>query len=89
MTRATNDLMDLLHGTLAQALREELERAINAASAEEGPQPIPPALLDKVRQFLKDNDVTAPASNGATNDLSETLAGLDVDVEETARGLPN
>jgi hypothetical protein len=51
------------------------------------PVPINPQLLDKVMKFLKDNDVTAPASNKPLNDLSATLASLDIDVDEEAAAL--
>jgi len=47
-------------------------------------QPINPQLLDKAMKFLKDNDVTAPASSKPLNDLSDTLSNLDVDIEDEA-----
>lgn len=82
MSRATNDLLDAIHGMLAGALKDELTRAMTATDEEGNRLPINPQLFDKVRQFLKDNDVTAPASNKPLNDLSATLAGLEVDVED-------
>lgn len=82
MSRATNDLLDAIHGMLAGALKDELNRAMTATDEDGNPVPINPQLLDKVMKFLKDNDVTAPASNRPLNDLSATLAGLEVDVED-------
>lgn len=89
MTRASGNTLDALHGLLAGALQEELSRAIELANHEdhEKRQPIPPQLFDKVRQFLKDNEVTAPDNNKPMNDLSEELAGLEVDVDEEAAQL--
>lgn len=84
MSRASSDVLDGLHGLLAGALKEELGRAIELATREEDPVPINPQLLDKVMKFLKDNEITAPASSKPLQDLSETLSGLDVDLEEEA-----
>lgn len=60
---------------------------MSARDEDGNPIPINPQLLDKVMKFLKDNDVTAPLSNKPLNDLSETLAGLDVDLEEEVAAL--
>lgn len=87
MSRATNDLLDAIHGMLAGALKDELDRAMNARDEEGNAVPINPQLLDKVMKFLKDNDVTAPASNKPLNALADTLAGLDVDIEDEAVAL--
>jgi hypothetical protein len=87
MSRASNDLLDAIHGMLAGALKDELHRAMTAQDEEGNPLPINPQLLDKVMKFLKDNDVTAPASNKPLNDLSATLASLDIDVDEEAAAL--
>lgn len=87
MSRATNDLLDAIHGMLAGALKDELDRAMNARDEDGNAVPINPQLLDKVMKFLKDNDVTAPASNKPLNALADTLAGLDVDIEDEAVAL--
>lgn len=87
MSRASNDILDAIHGMLAGALKDELTRAMNARDEDGNRVPINPQLLDKVMKFLKDNDVTAPASNKPLNDLSATLAALDIDPDEEAAAL--
>jgi hypothetical protein len=87
LSRATNDILDAIHGMLAGALKDELERAMTAKDEDGNAVPINPQLLDKVMKFLKDNSITAPASNKPLNDLSETLAGLDVDLEDEVAAL--
>lgn len=82
MSRASNDLLDAIHGMLAGALKDELDRAMNARDEDGNAVPINPQLLDKVMKFLKDNDVTAPASNKPLNALADTLSALDVDIED-------
>jgi hypothetical protein len=96
MSRASADLMDLLHGLVASSLREELERAAEAAAqpqtilveGKEAPNPayapMNPQLIDKALKFLKDNCITAPASNKPASDLAGVLQDLDLD-EEAAR----
>jgi hypothetical protein len=82
VSRASNDLLDAIHGMLAGALKDELDRAMNARDEDGSAVPINPQLLDKVMKFLKDNDVTAPASNKPLNALADTLSALDVDIED-------
>lgn len=81
LSRASADVLDAIHGLLAGALKDELERALEAARREEDPVPINPQLLDKVMKFLKDNDITAPLSSKPLNDLSQKLSELDVDLD--------
>lgn len=87
MSRASNDILDAIHGMLAGALKDELHRAMTAKDEDGNPVPINPQLLDKVMKFLKDNDVTAPASNKPLNALADTLSALDVDIEDEALAL--
>jgi hypothetical protein len=87
MSRASNDILDAIHGMLAGALKDELERAMSARDEDGNRVPINPQLLDKVMKFLKDNDVTAPASNKPLNDLAQQLSALDVDVDDEAISL--
>ena len=91
MSRANADLMDLLHGLACEALVEELKRARERAAQprtiivedEEVPnpayEPMNPQLIDKALKMLKDNCITAPASNRPANDLASELADLDFD----------
>lgn len=92
MSRANADLMDLLHGLAASALVDELKRGMEAAAQPrtiidendaEVPNPayvpLNPQLIDKALKMLKDNCITAPASNKPLNDLASQLADLDFD----------
>lgn len=51
MSRATDDLLDQLHGMQAESLLEELRRC---RAAGEG---VPPALFAQINKFLKDNGI--------------------------------
>lgn len=79
MSRATSDLLDMLHGLVAEGLRSELVRAMDARDEDGNPVPINPQLIDKALKFLKDNSVTAPLGNKPVSDLSATLADLDLE----------
>ena len=85
MSRASSDLLDLIHGLVASSLKDELERAASAVDEQGNPLPINPQLIDKALKFLKDNQITAPASNKPLNNLAETLGNLDLD--ETAANI--
>lgn len=89
MSRANADLMDMIHGLVAGALKDELVRAAELAAHPDPElrQPINPQLIDKALKFLKDNAITAPLGNKPVDDLSETLAGLDVDLDDEASSL--
>jgi hypothetical protein len=86
MSRATSDLLDMLHGLVAGALKDELVRAAELANHEdpEKRQPINPQLIDKALKFLKDNSITAPLGNKPVNDLASELASLDLDLDDEA-----
>lgn len=79
MSRAGSDLMDLLHGLVAESLKEELIRARDAVDEDGSPVPINPQLIDKALKFLKDNSITAPAGNAPVNDLARELQDLNLD----------
>lgn len=81
--RALESVLDALHGMAAEALGDELARAMEAASREEDPVPINPQLLDKVLKFLAQNGVNAPRAAPRVDALAAQLADLDLD--ETAR----
>ena len=59
MTRATDELLDQLHGSQAENLLAQIEKCKNS---EDGI--IPPALFAQVNKFLKDNGVDRAASPG-------------------------
>jgi hypothetical protein len=86
MSRATSDLLDMLHGLVAGALKDELVRAAALAVDEDAEkrQPINPQLIDKALKFLKDNAITAPLGNRPVNDLAAELADLNLEDEAQA-----
>lgn len=70
--RATDDLLDALHGVQAEALLGELRRY------QEAEEPIPPALFAQINKFLKDNGVDRAIQAGDPTDLlSEELPDFD------------
>lgn len=54
--KATEDLLNALHGTLATAMAADLKRYIDLG------EPVPPQLLNAVTKFLKDNGIEAKIS---------------------------
>lgn len=79
--RASDVLLDALHGMVAGSLKDELERAIRRAEANPGDPDcaINPQLLDKVMKFLASNGVSAPASSPRVDRLAVALDELDID----------
>lgn len=80
--RATGDLLDLLHGTLAQTLIDEISRYTRGEmkDADDNTLPIPTALLAQAIKFLKDNGIDTPAKNNRTLDtLKNELPSFDDD----------
>lgn len=72
MTRATSEQADALHALVATSLTAEIERYRAAG------EPLPPALLAQAIKFLKDNEVTAPASTSKRLDrLANALPSMD------------
>lgn len=84
MSRATADLMDLLHQLTATTLVNEIKAAVGATDEEGNPIPVNPQLIDKALKMLKDNNITAPQSSKPLNNLAQQLADLDVDLDEEA-----
>lgn len=62
-TRATEDLLDELHGMQAASLLAQLKKYKEANEA------IPPALFAQVNKFLKDNGVDSAIKAGDPVDL--------------------
>lgn len=72
MSRATDKLLDELHGLQANSLLAEIKRL---KDADEG---IPPALFAQVNKFLKDNGVDRAVTPGdPTSLLDEELPEFD------------
>lgn len=70
-SRATEAIMDELHGMQAENLLTTLRRYKNGEIKDEDGNalPTPPALLAQVNKFLKDNGIDRPAIEGAATDL--------------------
>lgn len=75
--RALESALDALHGLVADALTDELRRAMEAAETEG--EAISPQLLDKVLKFLAQNGVNAPAAAPKVDRLAQELEDLDLD----------
>lgn len=100
MSRASEDLLDLIHNLTATSLADELKRAAFAAAqpktimVEGAPQPNPayaalnPQLIDKARAFLKDNGVDTAEKSPRVDNLANQLHDLDLD-DEAVRLRPN
>ena len=63
MTRASEELLDELHGLQAETLLAEIKRLKASGEA------IPPALFAQVNKFLKDNGVDRAVQPGDPTDL--------------------
>ena len=68
MSRATEDLLDGLHGITAQTYADEIQRYKDGLmkDADGNPLPIPVALLTSAAKFLKDNGIEAIPTNNST-----------------------
>lgn len=75
MTRATDDLLDMLHGTVAQSLLDEI-KAYKNGEKKDGDKiiPLPASLVAQAIKFLKDNGVDKAVRPGDPEDfLSKEL----------------
>ncbi|TAE75107.1 MAG: hypothetical protein EAZ84_09840 [Verrucomicrobia bacterium] len=84
MSRATEELMDMLHQLTAKTLLDEIQAAVSATDEDGNPIPVNPQLIDKALKMLKDNHITAPATNKPLNTLADELMSLDVDLDREA-----
>lgn len=87
MSRATEELMDMLHQLTAKTLLEEIKAAVSAKDEDGNPVPVNPQLIDKALKMLKDNHITAPATNKPLNTLADELMSLDVDLDQAAANI--
>tara|TARA_R110002072_G_scaffold151470_1_gene300778 strand:- start:12255 stop:12521 length:267 start_codon:yes stop_codon:yes gene_type:complete len=71
MSRATEDLLDSLHGMTAEALLEEIKRyrAGDILNKDGDPIPVPAALLAQAINFLKANGVDRAIRPGDPEDF--------------------
>lgn len=56
--KATEELLNQLHGTLAEHLRDQIRLA------QAGGEPLPASLVKEIREFLKDNGIESLPSSG-------------------------
>lgn len=77
MSRATEDLLDALHGMQATELLAQLKKYKGTESGL-----IPPALFAQINKFLKDNGVDRAVSPGDTLDqLADEVPDFDNVIE--------
>lgn len=74
--KATTDMMDLLHGLMAEAMTEDLKRELETVRENGGT--VSPKLYGVIRAFLKDNGIDAPASSPRFSPLVDQLRSIDV-----------
>lgn len=92
LSRATDRVLDELHGLLAASQAEELQRNLERSRlprtipGEDGKpvpnpdyEPLSPKLLAVIRAFLKDNGIDAPASAPRFDGLIRELQTINVD----------
>jgi hypothetical protein len=76
MSKASNDAMETLHGTLAKALGDIVKDGVTITDREGAAIRVTAsaAYLKEVREFLKDNGVVSlPGTNKAVNHLASSL----------------
>lgn len=84
--RATEALLDQLHGLVAGELKAAIEAA-RKPDADGNPGVVPASLLLAAMKFLKENGIDAPAKSERLSDLAGQLR--DLDLEEEARNRVN
>ncbi|MEM7200253.1 MAG: hypothetical protein AAF628_08320 [Planctomycetota bacterium] len=85
MSKATEELMDALHGLAAQTLINEIKAysAGEHVDKEGNPLPVPASILAAAIKFLKDNGVDRPGRDEDVEDkLSELLPANAKDLME-------
>ncbi len=78
MSRATDDMLDALHGAQAQELLAQFKKYKDAEGGI-----IPPALFAQINKFLKDNGVDRAKTPG---DDIDTLADEVPDFDNVVQG---
>lgn len=80
MSKATEQLMAMLHGLTAQEFIDQIKNGepVYEQGVEVGRKPVSAAVLNAARAFLKDNhiEVDPGHAGGAVDDLKDTLKGL-------------
>ena len=70
MAKASQALLEELHGLLCNALTDELLKAKNSKDG------IKASLFNVARQFLRDNNVVAAMGNASLADLEKAMEDL-------------
>lgn len=96
MSRATDDMMDLLHQLTAKQLADIIQNGIpvynKETGAEVGREPAPASYIAAAIKFLKDNDITADPSSKRFDPVKDALDGVpdfDADSEDEYHPYPN
>lgn len=83
MSRATEQLMDVLHAMAAETIIEQINkyRAGEVIDPKSGmPETVPPALIAQAIKFLKDNGVDSPArAKKVLDTLKDSMPDFDED----------
>jgi hypothetical protein len=77
MSKATEDVLSDLHAELAKHLKDVLTNG--EETGEQGEKIVKPATLNVIRQFLKDNEITAV--NTPRSPLGDLTGSLPVDFD--------
>lgn len=78
MSKATDALMDELHGLTASELARIIREGIPGKDAEGNDitLPVPAAYISAAIKFLKDNDITADTRSGRFDPLQKAISDL-------------
>lgn len=70
MAKASLDLLETLHARTAQAMLDELEKAVSSG------EPLQASMLAAITKFLKDNHIEATLGEGGLEGLSEAMSHM-------------
>lgn len=88
-SKATTDMMDMLHRLTAQQLADIIQNGIPIYSKETGEEiarePAPASYIAAAIKFLKDNDITADPESGRFDPVKDALHGVP-DLEDIDEG---
>lgn len=79
-SKATGDMLDLLHMLTAQQLADVIQNGIPVLNKETGEEigrdPAPASYIAAAIKFLKDNDITAERHSERFNPLKDAISDL-------------
>lgn len=78
MSKATNDMMDMLHQLTAEKLASIIRDGVEIVNKEGEVVniPAPAAYISAAIKFLKDNDITADVNSERMNHMQSALKGI-------------